>query len=322
MTCRNNNIGRKAVLNIVVGVLLLTSSVDLYAMPGWQHFDHSRILLETPIAQGGAIGISPEKLRSMQKWIDNPANKTGQYMNRATGTSVTPSNHGHLRHNPAAVARAMSGNGTIDPGILNLARLHKIQDVAHNTAAVDGWTITPQMRQEASDILAHIEKKKGLPKQLPDWVDQSGPLLKSKPASVGLAANESAKAGSASNADDAGKSRTAVARKASRIAGRVALVVGVGVELVVRGKDSYEVEQQFQGGEISAQRRNEAHAENLGGCIGGAGGAWALAKGGALGGFAVGGPVGAVIGGVGGGLIGGFGGDYVGSQMGRWVGGL
>ncbi len=89
---------------------------------------------------------------------------------------MRPANHNYLRHNPNAVGKLFSANGTVDAGAKNLARVHKIQDIFNNSRPVDGWEITRQMRSEAKEALEHVKDSKALPPKLPGWVDQRGPL--------------------------------------------------------------------------------------------------------------------------------------------------
>jgi hypothetical protein len=86
-------------------------------------------LIGTPVSKGGVGNVSPSKLLDVFKWMDNPATKTGRYINRKAGGSlVTPLNHGALRHNPQNVANVFKWAGS-----KNVARGHKIQDMAYNS---------------------------------------------------------------------------------------------------------------------------------------------------------------------------------------------
>jgi len=127
-----------------------------------------------PADRGGAAGLSTEKAIKVNRWMDNPARQTGRYINRVVGAPIHPTNHNALRHNPPRVARVFSGNGSIQLDALNVARLHKIADVAHNKMPVDG--IAPSVRQveEAKWLISYVEENGRLPRRLPDWVDRSG----------------------------------------------------------------------------------------------------------------------------------------------------
>lgn len=96
--------------------------------------------------------------------------------------------------------------------------------------------------------------------------------------------------------------------KAVPVAGKVLPVAGAIIDVGVRGRQAYQVEQQFQRGEISDRDRVISHAKNGVGMAGGWGGAMALGSQGALWGSALG-PVGTGLGGVGGGIVGYVGGE-------------
>jgi hypothetical protein len=189
-------------------LLLIMMTPFAQAMPGPSHDALARRLLGTPASRGGSQGLSEEMVRTISGWMDNPTSKTGEF--RLSGLEgnpkVTPNNHQHIRHNPVSVAKALSGNGTVDPRILNQARLHKIGDVAVNRASgVDGWTITPKMRKQAKKMVSYVEKHNRLPKKLPPWVDESGDLIKvaAKTRSVSSAAQSKLRA--SGQADDAAR---------------------------------------------------------------------------------------------------------------------
>ncbi len=170
------------------------------SLPGSAHDTMAELLLDTPAELGGAKGLTLDQIRAINDWIDNPATKTGEYMNQGVGKAVHPTNHGHLRHNPFRTAKALGGNGTVDPAKWNIARLHKIADIANNTAGVDGWQITPKMRQEAQRILDYVAKNKRLPKNLPTWVDKSGPLLTDRAKAIASSGSKTAAGGGAGEA--------------------------------------------------------------------------------------------------------------------------
>jgi hypothetical protein len=279
-------------LTILAAILAITS-LNVNAMPGAAHDRLGAKLLSSPPPKG-AQGLTFQKVQSINRWMDNPATKTGEYMNHGAGLLVHPRNHGMLRHNPDAVSRVMSGTGEIDPAIKNIARIHKIGDVAHNTSPVDGWKATREMKRGAELLVSHVDDRGSLPSKLPSWVDKTGPLSKT--------------------------ART-VAKSATKVT-KVAPGVGIVVEGVVRGYDVYETEKEFQRGEITAHERGARHAENAGGVAGGVGGAAA----GAAAGAAIGAPFGgigaipgAAIGGIIGGIAGGVAGDAAGTKAGRAI---
>ena len=157
-----------------VGYLALLITSVSYAMPGVQHDRGASLLRGTAVERGGISEMSMERLRSIGGWIDNPATKTGQYNLGSTGRPISPWNHNQIRHNPIRIARVFSGNGTVDPAALNVARLHKIQDMAVNSRPIDGWKITASRQTKANEILRFVERNGRLPKNLPTWVDKTG----------------------------------------------------------------------------------------------------------------------------------------------------
>ena len=96
--------------------------------------------------------------------------------------------------------------------------------------------------------------------------------------------------------------------KALPIAARTLAKVGVAADGITRGYQAYQVEQQFQRGEISDRDRVVAHAKNGGGMAAGWSGATLLGLQGAAWGSALG-PFGAAGGGLLGGVAGYFGGE-------------
>lgn len=165
----------KSKLLLLISVIGLGFS-EANAMPGVKHDYWGQKLLNTPIEEGGAAGVSREKLQNINDWMDNPASKTGQYTNSYTGTTIHPTNHNYLRHNPDAVSKVFSGDGSVDLAVKNLARMHKICDVVHNQTPVDGFVLTDSMKTEAQAILDYVALHNSLPPELPSWVDAEGPL--------------------------------------------------------------------------------------------------------------------------------------------------
>ncbi|MFO7897763.1 MAG: hypothetical protein R6V58_01745 [Planctomycetota bacterium] len=169
---------------VILAVLFASSAAG--AMPGAAHDQLATLILETPASNGGAAGLDLTQVESIHRWIDNPATKTGQYTNRVIGKPVHPTNHGHLRHNPIRTTRALSGTGGIDQAKLNVARLHKIGDVAENVAGVDGWQPTARMKREAKQIVRYVKDHHRLPDKLPEWVDKRGPIYEPEVAQGAL----------------------------------------------------------------------------------------------------------------------------------------
>ena len=158
----------------VLAVLLLAT--HLAAMPGPAHILGAKDLIGIPVENGGVGNMSVEMVKKIMDFMDHPTRDIGKYR-LANGQLLTPNNHANLYHNPANVARVWH----VSPeAVKNVARLHKIQDVAHNAvgkAQVDGWVITENMQKQAQDILRHLRRHKGLPKHFPRWVDQQGPNI-------------------------------------------------------------------------------------------------------------------------------------------------
>lgn len=253
-----------ATLSVLAIVFIVGPQNVALAMPGSDHLYGIDDL-------GGAIdlvGSGPdaadrlEKARSVFDWMDNPAQKTGQYRLGVNRQWVNPNNHNFIRHNPQRVARALSGSGQVTSEVLDLARLHKIQDMAHNVRPVDGWPLTPRMKKDAEITLRYLSRYKKLPSRLPAWVDKSGPLITStknvravpfaKPTRVRIPPGI-VKAGG----------------QVVRIGGKVLPVVAV---TVVGGMGVVEFDRincALTRGEITEEEAILAHGRNLGGTIAG-----------------------------------------------------
>jgi len=182
---KQGSIMKSTVILLVMAILLVSNSQS-WGMAQAQHtggigdLGGIRDLMGTPASEGGIGDMSVKKIESINKWMDNPATRTGQMKNQmAGGQTLTPSNHRFQRHNPQKVANAFAGRGAPDPAVINVARLHKIQDVAIGKMPVDGQPITPEMKKQAETILRYVRRFKRLPPpdRLPEWVDQSGPLM-------------------------------------------------------------------------------------------------------------------------------------------------
>ena len=72
--------------------------------------------------------VSDKKIDSINRWMDNPATKTGQFNLKKTKGPVTPNTHREIRHKPSNVARALSGNGKADREIDRIAKIHALTD--------------------------------------------------------------------------------------------------------------------------------------------------------------------------------------------------
>lgn len=341
---------------IVVGLVVMSTPMYVWSMAQSQHqmgmgdLGGIRDLIGSPASQGGIGDMPIQRIESINRWMDNPATRTGQMKNQmAGGETLTPRNHRFQRHNPAKVANAFAGRGTPDPSVMNVARLHKIQDVAIGTSAVDGHPITPAMKKQAETILRYVRRYKLLPQEhrLPAWVDDAGPLMrggKAGPTTAALKSSPAAaasrvglKAGSANGAHfvhnphprtSGGRfphprNTSPVARPrqlpvAARIAGPV-------IVTALMAREAYKTETAYVDGAISSEERTVLHGVTVAATSCGYGGAIAGAKAGALGG-SVFGPAGTVIGGVAGGVVGGlmaaYGGQYVAGAVGdQWMDG-
>ena len=298
--------------NLCIAVFVCISGVAS-AMPGTAHNAGTSLLLETPWQKGGAKALDSVKVAGIHTWMDYPSKWLGPHHNR-------------IRHNPIRATRALSGTGKINPAKLNIARMHKIQDVYFNTNPVDGWKLTSKMKQQAGEIIAYANRKKGLPSRLPVWVDQTAPSHANSARKLNKSVNKTSSKVSQTakvlnKADDVSRAAKVVSK-----AGKYAGPAGVTLEVGFRGFVAYNTEQKYREGEITLQERNVQHSRNGGAAAGGAAGALGGAKGGALAGGAigacfggVGAPVGAGIGGIIGAVSGGFLGDFVGGKTGAFV---
>ena len=167
----------KPLVTLVAVLAMVGLEAQALGAPGTVHDRYTDLLSNTPPEQGGCAGLSSEQRNAINRWIDNPATQIGKTVDKATGQSLSPSNHAYQRHNPYQTAKALSGGGEQGKDFLartNVVRMHKILDVAVNTAPVDGWEITPAMRAEAKQICEQAAATKRLPKELPYWVDYRG----------------------------------------------------------------------------------------------------------------------------------------------------
>jgi hypothetical protein len=164
-------------LGVVCFVLFLCASAPNQAlgMAGSKHDYYGELLLDTPASQGGAMGMSQEKVGTINRWMDYYATTPGEFTNSFRDAPVSPRNHSDIRHNPRAAARALSGTGRAAQAELNVARVHKIADVAtYKAPSVDRIPLTPEMQREAQEILDFVENNHRLPRRLPSWVDERG----------------------------------------------------------------------------------------------------------------------------------------------------
>jgi len=161
------------------------------------------------------------------------------------------------------------------------------------------------------------EKSMSLAKEALGNLERGGPRGGSNAVRAGTAVVEDL----AKSTDGATKSVSNSGR-VLRGAAKVAVVVGVGIDVGLRANDAANVERQFSEGKITQHDRVVKHAGNAGGFVGG----WTGAYGGAETGAMAGGAVGAVFGGVGapigaaiGGVLGGIGGYFAGDWAGTTI---
>ncbi|MFA6292208.1 MAG: hypothetical protein WC637_10525 [Victivallales bacterium] len=226
-----------------------------YAMPGEAHIEGIELLQGTSPSKGGIGNMSSEKIKAVQDWIDYPSRQSGEYFNRKAGEILTPSNHGALRHNPENVAKALSGTGQVDKAVMNAARMHVIQDVSHNTSPVNGWELTRGKKIEADRILKYVSENRRIPKVLPEWLDRSGPLIRSSDKAIISQAVEKS-----TSFSRAGKDAVKMLKPGIRISGRAVLPAAIVFESGIAFWDCHETEEAFKKGEIDEPERNRRHA--------------------------------------------------------------
>jgi hypothetical protein len=159
---------------ICTTILAASFCSSIQGMPGVQHNRGALLLRGTAAELGGAANMTVEQIARVGSYMDHTLRFIGEYNVGNSGKPLSPSNHNELFHNPLKVAKTLSGTGEIDHAILNVARLHKIQDIAANSRPVDGFIITDQRRAEAQKILDFVKRNGRLPKNLPVWVDAVG----------------------------------------------------------------------------------------------------------------------------------------------------
>lgn len=214
-------------------------------------------------AKGGVGNMSIEELKNVSQWMDNPSTRIGEFMNRklVDPKIISPGNHGALRHNPTKAANALYGKsnnyellhdlagrefaeqftGNDYLAKLNAARMHKISDVAHNVADVDGLAYSKTMKQEAEVLLRYARRYNKLPlDKLPEWVDKSGTGILAK----------------------AGSGTSQLLSKTVKVAGYAAPPLIIGMALY----SAIDIEQQFDRGEIDEKSRVAKLSGLAGGC--------------------------------------------------------
>ena len=266
---------------------------SLLASPAPVHHRDIGYLLDVMVKKGGFGNLTKEEAIKIMDFMDAPSRHIGEYhVNVSGGKILTPTNHADLYHNPINIRNVFHSDEA-----MNVARLHKIQDVAYNSskASIDGWNTTDNMVKQANDILTHVRKHGRFPKHLPKWVDQQGPNIvkqssavsKALPIAKGMApeATKVSKAlpiakGVTSEATTGVKAlehgktlgRSSVAGGAY---GAAAIVSAVDLGLMIY--NAYEIENGYEKGEIPEDVRIVSHCVNIGSKLGAIGGNFAAA---------------------------------------------
>ncbi|MDB6022525.1 MAG: hypothetical protein JWQ04_2382 [Pedosphaera sp.] len=165
---------RTALSTVIIALLLIIFPLACQAIQSSsQALGH--LLLETLPEKGGSAGINDAQVDSIHYWMDGPHDANAGSL---TPNVAKPKDHGSTRHNPRAVALMFASGDPAYAAILNRARLHKIEDVAHNAATLDGYENNYRMHSAALELLKFVKSNHSLPPHLPAWVDESGPSTK------------------------------------------------------------------------------------------------------------------------------------------------
>lgn len=299
---------KKQIAVFVVAVIVCLA-FNLSAMPGFMHHQDIDYLLDVMVKKGGFGNLTKEEAIKIMDFMDAPAKHIGEYhVNVSGGKTLTPTNHADLYHNPLNIRNVFHSDEA-----MNVARLHKIQDVAYNSskASIDGWNSTEKMVKQANDILTYVRKHGRFPKHLPRWVDQQGPnivkqsaVAKVLPIAKGAAPETTTVAKALPIAKGMAPEATTVA-KALPIAKGVAPEASTGVKALERGRtlgkssvkgaaygmaaivsavdlglmiyNAHEIEAGYEKGEIPEDVRIVAHCVNIGSKLGSIGGNFAAA---------------------------------------------
>ena len=291
-----NNLGenrmKKQIAMFVVAVIVCLA-FNLSAMPGFMHYQDIDYLLDVMVKKGGFGNLTKEEAIKIMDFMDAPAKHIGEYhVNVSGGKTLTPYNHADLYHNPLNIRNVFHSDEA-----MNVARLHKIQDVAFNSskASIDGWNSTEKMVKQANDILTYVRKHGRFPKHLPRWVDQQGPnivkqsnvVAKALPIAKGVAPETTTvskalpiakgaapEASTGVKALERGKTlgKSSVAGAAY---GMAAIVSAVDLGLMIY--NAHEIEAGYEKGEIPEDVRIVAHCVNVGSKLGAIGGNFAAA---------------------------------------------
>jgi hypothetical protein len=245
-------------------------------------------------------GMNSKLARTVTIWMDQPATKPGAYINHKAGSvPLSPSNHGALRHNPENVASALSGNGQVNPIIRDAARSHKIEDIFHNKASVDGWKPTASRKEIAGRLIEFRNRNGRFPQRLPAWVDRSGPGIVGRNTANGKRFFPSATGEAQWNILGKNWSRTV-----GRAAPAIAIAIGAGIATY----EAHTAHREFMEGLIEYEELLMREREAMFGATGGTVG---VLLGGACGGAVTANPIGVIGGAIAGGAAG--------EKAGRWV---
>ena len=302
------NCMKKQIVIFIVAVISCFTSF-LLASPGPVHHKDIDYLLNVPVKKGGFGGLTKDEAIKIMDFMDAPAKHIGEYhVNVSGGKTLTPTNHADLYHNPLNIRNVFHSDEA-----MNVARLHKIQDVAYNSskASIDGWNTTDTMVKQAEDILAHVKKHHKFPRHLPRWVDQQGPnivkqsaIAKVLPVAKGVTPETTIVAKALPIAKGMTSEATTVS-KTLPVAKGVAPEATTGVKALEHGKtlskssvagaaygaaavvsavdlglmiyNAYEIENGYEKGEIPEDVRIVAHCVNIGSKLGAIGGNFAAA---------------------------------------------
>lgn len=265
---------KKQIAMFIVSVMSCLA-YNLSAMPGWMHHRDIDYLLDVMVKKGGFGNLSKEEAVKIMDFMDAPAKHIGEYhVNVSGGNTLTPYNHADLYHNPLNIKNVFHSDEA-----MNVARLHKIQDVAYNSSkvSIDGWNTTDTMVKQANDILAHVRKHGRFPRHLPKWVDQQGPnivkqgvAIKDLPVEKRMTTATSTGVKSLVRGSPLGKSSAAGAAY-----GTAAIVSAVDFGVMIY--NAYEIESGYEKGDIPEDVRIVAHCVNIGSKLGSIGGNFAAA---------------------------------------------
>ena len=274
-----NNLGenrmKKQIAMFVVAVIVCFDC-NLLASPGPLHHKDINYLLDVKVKKGGFGNLTKDEAIKIMDFMDAPAKHIGEYhVNVSGGKTLTPTNHADLYHNPLNVKNVFHNDEA-----MNVARLHKIQDVAYNSskASIDGWNSTENMKNQAIKIRQFVKDHNRFPKHLPKWVDQQGPNIikqssavsKALPIAKGVAPEASTGVKALERGKTLGKSSVAGAAY-----GMAAIVSAVDLGLMIY--NAHEIEAGYEKGEISEDVRIVAHCVNVGSKLGAIGGNFAAA---------------------------------------------